>query len=144
MHGSSSSTSGGSGKNKSSAEDKEEEKMNERMSYLKQSFMKSFHGHGTFEGWVQEYYVDKDTYIVVYEDGDSEELFYNEMKALVRKTRTSAVPSSAGSISGRGSTATSNVPRSSQVNSVFASVILAIGHCYETRTNDMNGVMAYY
>jgi len=146
MHGSSSSTSGRSGKNKTSAKDKEEKKLNERMSYLRQSLIKSFHGHGNFEGWVQEYRVDKDTYIVVYEDGDSEELFYNEMKTLVRKTRTvtSAVPFSAKSISSSGSAATSIVPRSSQVNNVFASVILASGHCCETRTNDMNGVMAYH
>ena len=64
----------------------EEKQMTRRLSYLKRSFIKFFPGHGEFKGCVQEYFATKDTYLVVYEDDDEEEMFYKEMKTLVRKT----------------------------------------------------------
>ena len=93
---SSGSVSGGSAKSKASARDtgQEEKQIKERLSYMKKSVIKFFPGYGEFKGWVQEYVVSKDTYIVVYEDGDSEELFHHEIKTLVGKTHQTAAAAS--------------------------------------------------
>eukprot|EP00802_Teleaulax_amphioxeia_P010070 Tamp_10095.p1 GENE.Tamp_10095~~Tamp_10095.p1 ORF type:complete len:550 (+),score=115.24 Tamp_10095:199-1848(+) len=57
----------------------------ERESYVGKSVNKLFRGRGYFRGNVREYDAGRDVYKIVYEDGDMEELSYEEVKSLTRK-----------------------------------------------------------
>lgn len=48
-----------------------------------QTFTKVFEGHGTFTGTVVEYNKEKKFFSVIYEDGDTEELRTDDLRALV-------------------------------------------------------------
>jgi hypothetical protein len=57
-------------------------------------FMKTFEGHGTFQGTVMSYSKEKKYFSVTYEDGDTEELKTDDLRALMglppRKRKSSA------------------------------------------------------
>jgi hypothetical protein len=50
---------------------------------LGQTFTKAFEGHGTYTGTVVEYNKEKKFFSVIYEDGDTEELRTDDLRALV-------------------------------------------------------------
>jgi predicted flap endonuclease-1-like 5' DNA nuclease len=47
------------------------------------TFKKTFEGHGTFTGTVVEYLKEKKYFSVIYEDGDTEELKTDDLRALM-------------------------------------------------------------
>ena len=62
--------------------------MNERKSWVGKVLYKSFPGYrGKFRGTVSKYIKNRDVYAISYDDGDSEEMIYEDMKDYVEGNR---------------------------------------------------------
>ena len=55
----------------------------ERDSLIGQQVIKYFAGYGTYKGYVREYGIKTDNYLVVYDDGDTETIKYDDLLSLL-------------------------------------------------------------